>query len=148
MWGNDPTHSQMDSHFGSWTPNGLSNLQKSIWKVKFIGLKSSLYHWKFLEISMFKVILHDPFECLKNKVWLKKRLRVNGQFDSRPLKVKNRLKLRVCMWHGTYHWKAFNKGYNFAKNFASIRGLHKKLWASKVVGVPISRISGLLTWES
>ncbi len=31
----------------------------------------------------------------------------------------------------TYCWKAFNKGYNFAWNIISIRGLHVKLWASK-----------------
>ncbi len=45
---NEPSHSQVNSHFGSWSLNGLSNLQKSI-----AGVKT---HWirKFfisLEIS-------------------------------------------------------------------------------------------------
>jgi hypothetical protein len=53
----------------------------------------------------------------------------------------------MCKWHGTYHWKNLNKGYNFALDLTSIEGMHKKLWASKVVGVPISGISGLPTWE-
>jgi hypothetical protein len=50
--------------------------------------------------------------------------------------------------HATYRWKVLDKGYNFALNFTSIEGLHKKLWASKLVEVPISRIMGLPTWES
>jgi len=43
--------------------------------------------------------------------------------------------------------KALDEGYNFALDVTSIEGLHKKLWASKVVRVPISRISRLSTWE-
>jgi hypothetical protein len=41
---------------------------------KFIGLKISLYHWKALEIYMFKMGLDDPFEYLKHKLWPKERL--------------------------------------------------------------------------
>ncbi len=51
-------------------------------------------------------------------------------------------------WHATYHWKDFDKGYNFSLNFTSIRGLHKNLWAFQVAKVPILRISKLSTWES
>ncbi len=36
-----------------------------------------------------------------------------------------------------------DKGYNFASDLISIRGLHAKLWAPKVAGVPVVRISGL-----
>jgi hypothetical protein len=64
------------------------------------------------------------------------------QFDSWPLKIGNRLELRACKRHGTYHWKIFNKGYNFAQDIVSIRGLQKKLWASKVAGISISRFLG------
>jgi hypothetical protein len=45
----------------------------------------------------------------------------------------------VCRWR----WKAFDEGYNFALDFISIEGLQTKLWASKVVKVPILIISGL-----
>ncbi len=34
MWGNEPPHSQVSSHFGNWSLNGLLNLQKTIKKVK------------------------------------------------------------------------------------------------------------------
>jgi hypothetical protein len=47
------------------------------------------------------------------------------QFDFQPLKVKNCLDLHVCKWHTTYHWKAFDKGYNFTLNFTSIRVLQE-----------------------
>jgi len=37
MWGNEPTHSQMGSHFRGWTPNGFPNVQRVI-----VGVKK---HW-------------------------------------------------------------------------------------------------------
>jgi hypothetical protein len=92
---------------------------------------------------MFKMGSHDPFGYLKHKLWPKE-----GQFDSRPLKVRNRPDLLACRWRATYLWKALNEGYNFVSYLISIRGLHKKLWASKVARDPISGISGLPTWES
>ncbi len=58
-------------------------------------------------------------------------------FDSRPLKVKNRLDLLMCRWRATYCWKALNEGYNFALDLTSIEDLNKKLWASKVARVLI-----------
>ncbi len=48
VWGNEPTHSQVDSHFGSWSLDGFPNLQRTIGRVKshwienfFISLESS-----------------------------------------------------------------------------------------------------------
>jgi hypothetical protein len=46
-------------------------------------------------------------------------------------------------WRAIYRWKAFNKGYLFALDLISIRGLHAKLWAPKVAAVPILVILGL-----
>jgi hypothetical protein len=57
-----------------------------------------------------------------------------SQFDSRPLKVRNRPDFLACKWHATYCWKALDKGYNFALDLISIGGLHTKLWCPKVVG--------------
>ncbi len=67
----------------------------------------------------------------------------NWQFDSQPLKVKNRPNFLVCRWLAKYYRKALNKGYKFALNLISIRGLHTKLWAPKVLGVPTLEILGL-----
>jgi hypothetical protein len=65
------------------------------------------------------------------------------QFDSWPLKVKNRPNFLACKWRATYRWKNLDRGYNFVLNCIAIRGLHKKLCTSKVVGVLVVRISGL-----
>jgi hypothetical protein len=44
--------------------------------------------------------------------------------------------------------KAFDRDYNFALKLPLIGVVHKKLWASKIVKVLISKISGLPTWEA
>jgi hypothetical protein len=44
--------------------------------------------------------------------------------------------------------ESLDEGYNFALDLTLIKGLHKELWAPKVIRVLISKISGLPTWES
>jgi hypothetical protein len=73
----------------------------------------------------------------------KKGRKSKCQFDSQPLKVGNHPDLLVFKWCATYHWKALEKGYNFTLDLTWIKGLHKKLWASKVARVLILGISGL-----
>jgi hypothetical protein len=58
-------------------------------------------------------------------------------------KVGNHPNFLVCRWHVTYYWKYLNKGYNFALDLISIRGLHTKLCAFKVARIPTLGISGL-----
>ncbi len=87
--------------------------------------------------------LHDPFEYLKISYGQKKGQDLNYQFDSQSLKVKNHPDFLMCRWHATYRWKVLDEAYNFALALTSIKGLHTKLWASKVAKVPISRILGL-----
>jgi hypothetical protein len=60
----------------------------------------------------------------------------------------NYVELRACRWLATYHWKVLEKGYKFVLNLTSIRGLHKKLCASKGAKVLITKILGILIWES
>ncbi len=43
----------------------------------------------------------------------------------------------------TCHWKAVNEGYKFSLDLISIKGLHTKSHALKVVEVPILGILGL-----
>jgi len=73
----------------------------------------------------------------------KKGRESNWQFDSRPQKFENHPDFIACRWHATYHWKAFDKGYNFVPDLILIGGLHKKLWGPKVVGVSTLAISRL-----
>jgi hypothetical protein len=62
----------------------------------------------------------------------KKGRESNWQFDSWPLKVKNRPDFLACRWHDTYRWKALDKSYNLTSDLISIRGLQRKLWALKL----------------
>jgi hypothetical protein len=73
----------------------------------------------------------------------KKGRESNWQFDSQPLRVRNRPDFLACRWCTTYCWKALNEEYNFALDFISIGGLHTKLWAFKVTKVPTLGISRL-----
>jgi hypothetical protein len=57
----------------------------------------------------------------------KKGWESNWQFDSRPLKVKNRLDPDACRWSATHRWKALNESYNFASDLVPIDGLSKEL---------------------
>jgi hypothetical protein len=57
----------------------------------------------------------------------KKGRESNWQFDSRPLKVKNRPDPDACRWSGTHRWTALNESYNFALDLVQIWGLSKKL---------------------
>jgi hypothetical protein len=62
----------------------------------------------------------------------KKGRESDWQFDSQPLKVRNRPNLLVWRWFATYHWKALEKGYNFTLDLVSIRVINAKLWAPKL----------------
>jgi hypothetical protein len=93
---------------------------------------------------MYKMGSHDPFAYINTNYGQKKGWESNCQFDFWPLKVRNRPNFFTCRWHATYHWKDLDKDYNFVWDFTSIKGLHTKLWASKVAGIPISGILGLL----
>jgi len=94
---------------------------------------------KLLERRCLKWALIAHLDIWNTSYGQKKGRESNWQFDSRPLKVGNRPDFRVCKWHATCCWKAFDKGYNFASNLISIRGLHAKLWRPKVAGVLIQK---------
>ncbi len=73
----------------------------------------------------------------------KKGRESNWQFDSRPLKVRNRPESDVCKWSATHHWKALKESYNFGLDFVSIWTRGEKLWKPKVPRVQTGTISGL-----
>jgi hypothetical protein len=57
------------------------------------------------------------------------------EFDSRPLKVRNRPDPGACRWSVTHHWKALEESYKFVLDLIPIGGLSKKLCPCKVAGV-------------
>jgi hypothetical protein len=74
----------------------------------------------------------------KKKGWESK-----WQFDSRPLKVRNRPDPGTCRWSATHRLKALKEGYNFGLDLIPIGGLNKELWSCKVPGIQTGTILGL-----
>jgi len=74
----------------------------------------------------------------------KKGWESNWQFDSRPLKVRNRPDPSVCKWSATQCWKVLKENYKFDLDLIPIEGLSKELWTHKALGVQTGTISKLL----
>jgi hypothetical protein len=98
---------------------------------------------KFLEFGCLKWAHMTHLDIWNTSYDQKKGRESNWQFDFWPLKVRNHLDFLMCRWRATYRWKALDEGYNFSLDLISIIGLHAKLWARKVTGDPVVRISGL-----
>jgi hypothetical protein len=79
---------------------------------------------------MSKMGLQDPFRNLKHKLWPKE-----GSGIARFPCVQVACQILL---------ERFRQGLQVCLDLISIEGLHAKLWAFKVVGVPTLGISGLL----
>jgi len=66
----------------------------------------------------------------------KKGRESNWQFDSRPLKIKNRPFSDVRFGNATWRWKDLDEGYNFGSDLVAIQLRNRELWQFKVSGVP------------
>jgi hypothetical protein len=75
VWGNEPTHSQLSFHFGSWSPNGLSNFQKAITGVKIHWIKKFLIPLKISwNLDVYNGLAR-PIWILKTQVMAERRAR-------------------------------------------------------------------------
>jgi hypothetical protein len=123
---------------GKWSPLGLPKTQKTIW-----GIKSPHLGAFFISIESFWNV--DVQNGLALPIWTSTaqvmgKQRVGSQtasltFDSRPLKVRNRLLFDVASRNATWSWKALDKSYNFGSKFVPIRVWGEELWSSKVPGL-------------
>ncbi len=144
MWGNEPSHCQVNSHVWSWSPKWTPKFLKrdyrgqnpSPWRVPYIIEK-------LLKRICLKWARISHLDIWNTSYGQKKSHESNWQFDSQPLKVGNQPDFFMCMQRATYRWKDLNKGYNFAWNIIGIKSLHAKLCISKVTRVPTMGISGL-----
>jgi len=143
VWGSEPSHSQGNSHFVRWSPDGLPKLHRAISRSKLNGLWHSLYRWKALGTLISKMGLYYSFKYLKHKLWPKERPGIKLSVWLSTTKVRNRPDVLICRRCVTYRWKALNESYNFALDCISIGGLLAKLWGSKVVRVLTWAILGL-----
>jgi hypothetical protein len=78
----------------------------------------------------------------------KKGRESNWQFDSRPLKVRNRPLPDVYRRSAIEHWKALEESYNFGSDLTLIQGRSREIRVLKVPGVQPGTISGLLLGSS
>jgi hypothetical protein len=144
LWGHEPSHSQVNSHVGSWSP------KKTLESSECDCMGQNSFPWKVLYIiekllkcRCLKWACIAHLDICNTSYGQKKGRESNWQFDSRPLKVWNQLDFLALRQHATYHWKALDEGYNFALDLIAIGSLHKKLCAFKIAGVLINEISGL-----
>jgi hypothetical protein len=70
----------------------------------------------------------------------KKGRESNCQFDSRPLKVKNRPVPDVRSGSATRRWKDLDEGYKIDSDLVPIGGRGEELWSSKVPGLQLGHI--------
>ncbi len=144
VWRNEPSPSQVSSHYGSWSPKWTLEFSKRDWKGwnPSVGKKNYIIG-KLLKLRCLKWVRIAHLDMwntsyVKHKLWSKER---SG--DSRPLKVGNQFNFLMFRKHATYRWKVLDKDYNFALDVITIRDLHAKLWAPKITGISDVRISGL-----
>jgi len=81
----------------------------------------------------------------------KKGRESNWQFDSRPLKVRNRPLPDVQIESATRRWKYLDEGYNFDSDLVAIGLGNRELRAPKVPGLQPGQFRdnfGTPTWES
>ncbi len=73
----------------------------------------------------------------------KKGRESNWQFDSWPLKVRNRPDPDVCKKSATWRWKAIKESYKIGSDLVPIGVQGEKLWWPKVPGIQTRTVSGL-----
>ncbi len=142
MRGSEPSHSQMNFHCGSWSLKWTLKFSESNCKGQNPSVQRFFYIiGKILKHRCLKWVCMTHLDIWNTNYGQKKGRKSNWQFDSRPLKVENRPDFLACRWLATYCWKALDKGYNFALDIITIRGLHTNL--CKVARGPTLGISGV-----
>jgi len=132
VWGWSPTLGKVGGLEPSGTPECLELDNKaqntSLWGVLgVIGNFLKRRYWKWPRIG------HS--DICSPSYGQKKGRESNWQFDSRPLKVRNRPLADVVLKSATRRWKALDERYNFGSGLVSIRARGEELWPSKVPGL-------------
>jgi hypothetical protein len=119
----DKTHTP---EMGTWESLGTSET------LEFDCRGQNTLHWdvfyiigKLLKCRWRKWPCMDHLDICSISYGKKKGRESNWQFDSRPLKVGNRLDHSACRWSATNRWKALEENYNFSLNLILIGGLSK-----------------------
>jgi hypothetical protein len=103
---------------------------------------------KVLKCKCPKWLFISHLDICSSSYGQKKGQESNWQFDSRPLKVKNRPAPDVRWGSAAWRWKALKEGYKFGLDVIPIKGWGEKLGCSKVLGVQNQDSFGTPLWES
>jgi hypothetical protein len=124
------------SKVGDWESSGTPEC------LGFDSKAQNTSHWsvlgvieKVLKRRYRKWPLIGHLDIYRSSYGQKKGRESNWQFDSRPLKVKNRPLPDIRIESATRHWKDLDEGYNFDLDLVAIRLYSRELWAPKVPGL-------------
>jgi hypothetical protein len=118
--------------------------------LEFDNKAQNTWHWGVLDVIEKVLKCRCPkwprighLDICNSSYEQKKGRESNWQFDSRPLKVGNRLVPNVHSRSTTWRWKALFEGYKFGLDLVPNRGWSKELQSPKVPGVQTRIVSGL-----
>jgi hypothetical protein len=129
---------------GLGSPPGFPKIQSAIEGAKTPCIKAFFYTiGKVLKCRCPKWPRMSHLDICSISYGRKKGRESNWQFDSRPLKVKNRPDLSACRWSATHRLKALEESYKFGLDLVPIWIQGEKLWTPKVPRVQTETVSGL-----
>jgi hypothetical protein len=129
----DDTHTP---EMGTWESSGTPENSELDCRGQNTSPRDVLYTvGKVLKLNCWKWPRMSHLDICNISYVQKKGRESKWQFDSRPLKVRNRPDSLAFRWRARYRWKDLDQGYNFALYLITIEGLHKKLCTLKVTGV-------------
>jgi len=138
----DDTHTP---EMGTWESSGTPETSEFDYK----GQNTSPWGVPYIIGKLSKCICRkwpcmNHLDICSTNYGKKKGWKSNYQFDSQPLKVRNRPDPSVCRWNVTRCWKAFKESYKFVSYPIPIGGLSKELWTHKVPDFQTGKVSKFL----
>jgi hypothetical protein len=147
VWGWSPTLGKVGGWESSETPecSELDNKGQNTLHWGFLGVIGNFFKRKYRKWPRI-----GNSDICSSSYGQKKGQESNWQFDSRPLKVRNRPLPNVRFERATWRWKDLDEGYNFGLDLVAIQLYSREFWRFKVPGVPpgqfrdsISGIAGI-----
>jgi len=144
LWGKCEVATHISKN-GTWESSGTpKNLERNCKGQHTLHWRVLYTVEKVLKCRCIKWLRMSHLDICSTSYGPKKGRESNWQFDSRPLKVRNRPDSDACRWSVTHRWKDLEENYNFGLDLVLIRVWGETLWTPKVLGVQTGTISGLL----
>jgi hypothetical protein len=106
VWGNEPSHSQVNSHVESWSPKRTFESSECDYRGQNPLSQRVLYIIEnLLKRRYLKWACIAHLDIWNTSYGQKKGWESKWRFHSRPLKVRNQPNFLACRWNATYRWK-------------------------------------------